>query len=247
MWGAFKKQAGRRNTIIMKLQLGDKIYFPSYPGDLPFTVTEILDRPTYQVVAKSAAGLVKHLSMDGSTFFGGALTGMSFTPFIIGEPFNPVTERPRKDWEPEPNTPVIRRHDGVVILFEDIGTDGPVNAPYWCSEKGWEGDYYRLQDIAPLDYAYDMLNLESPPKQVEPPSYNRDCGADACSGECGEYKSTLGSIINYIENEAEIGIPIDFFFNEDGSNITKKKYGHILLKVLCEELREKFLTKQGKL
>lgn len=47
-------------------------------------------------------------------------------------------------------------------------------------------------------------------------------------------------IIKYIENDAEIAIPINDFFNEDGSHITKKQYGHILLKYLCIELREKF-------
>lgn len=49
-------------------------------------------------------------------------------------------------------------------------------------------------------------------------------------------------IIKYIENDAEIAIPINDFFNEDGSHITKKQYGHILLKYLCIELREKFST-----
>lgn len=48
-------------------------------------------------------------------------------------------------------------------------------------------------------------------------------------------------IINYIENDCEIAIPLDEFFNEDGSHITKKKYGKILLKYLVIELREKFL------
>lgn len=47
-------------------------------------------------------------------------------------------------------------------------------------------------------------------------------------------------IISYIENDAEIAIPIDRFFNEDGSHITKKQYGKILLEVLCQELREHF-------
>lgn len=47
-------------------------------------------------------------------------------------------------------------------------------------------------------------------------------------------------IIDYIENDAEIAIPAERFFNDDGTHITKKKYGHILLEILCQELREKF-------
>lgn len=56
-------------------------------------------------------------------------------------------------------------------------------------------------------------------------------------------------IINYIEEDAEIPIPIKRFFNEDGSHITKKEYGKVLLEILCVELREKFrikLNKNGK-
>lgn len=48
-------------------------------------------------------------------------------------------------------------------------------------------------------------------------------------------------IINYIENDAEILIPIERFFNEDGSHISKKEYGKVLLEFLCEELRERFI------
>jgi hypothetical protein len=38
-------------------------------------------------------------------------------------------------------------------------------------------------------------------------------------------------------------IPIDRFFNADGSHITKKKYGLVLLEILGQELRDKFLPK----
>lgn len=55
--------------------------------------------------------------------------------------------------------------------------------------------------------------------------------------------NNIEKIINYIEFDSEILIPIDRFFNEDGSHITKKKYGLILLEILCAELREKFPQK----
>lgn len=45
------------------------------------------------------------------------------------------------------------------------------------------------------------------------------------------------ALIDYIENDAEIAMPIDEMFNEDGAHITKKKYGHMLLKYLVKELR----------
>lgn len=47
-------------------------------------------------------------------------------------------------------------------------------------------------------------------------------------------------LISYIENDAEIAIPIERFFNKDGNAITKKEYGKILLEILCVELREHF-------
>lgn len=52
----------------------------------------------------------------------------------------------------------------------------------------------------------------------------------------------MEEIINYIENDAEIAIPIDEFFDAEGNHITKKEYGKVLLKYLVIELREKFLT-----
>lgn len=48
-------------------------------------------------------------------------------------------------------------------------------------------------------------------------------------------------IINYIENDAEIMIPIELLFNSDGSHITKTEYGKVVLEILCAELREHFL------
>ena len=47
-------------------------------------------------------------------------------------------------------------------------------------------------------------------------------------------------IIDYIENEAEIAIPIDELTHESGRSLTKKEYGHVLLKYLVKELREHF-------
>ena len=47
-------------------------------------------------------------------------------------------------------------------------------------------------------------------------------------------------VIKYIENDAEIAIPIDRFFDALGNHITKKEYGKILLEILCKELREHY-------
>jgi len=52
-------------------------------------------------------------------------------------------------------------------------------------------------------------------------------------------KSPL-DVIKYIENDAEISIPIERFFDILGNHITKKEYGKILLEILCKELRERF-------
>lgn len=45
-------------------------------------------------------------------------------------------------------------------------------------------------------------------------------------------------IINYIENEMEIEIPIEELIHEDGGPIGKKEYGKILLKYLIKELKK---------
>jgi hypothetical protein len=55
-----------------------------------------------------------------------------------------------------------------------------------------------------------------------------------------EKQEQASSIINYIENDAEIAIPIELFFDATGNHITKKEYGKILIKILCDELRERF-------
>lgn len=47
-------------------------------------------------------------------------------------------------------------------------------------------------------------------------------------------------LINYIENDAEIAMPINELIHEDGTHLTKKEYGKVLLKYLCIELREHF-------
>lgn len=53
-------------------------------------------------------------------------------------------------------------------------------------------------------------------------------------------KQTAEKIIFYIEN-AELLIPIECFFNEKGEHISKQEYGQILIKRLCDQLRQKFL------
>lgn len=51
-------------------------------------------------------------------------------------------------------------------------------------------------------------------------------------------KYNMNEIVEMIST-AEIAIPIEKF-TENGSAITKKRYGLILLEHLCEELREKY-------
>lgn len=51
-------------------------------------------------------------------------------------------------------------------------------------------------------------------------------------------------LIDYIENDSLCAMPIEMFFNEDGSHITKNKYGKLLFQTLCEELRTKFLSQE---
>ena len=48
------------------------------------------------------------------------------------------------------------------------------------------------------------------------------------------------ALIDYIENDAEIAMPIDALIHEDGRHLTKKEYGKVLLKYLVKELREHY-------
>jgi len=53
----------------------------------------------------------------------------------------------------------------------------------------------------------------------------------------------MEQVINYIENEAEIAMPADELMHESGRHLTKKEYGHVLLKYLVIELRNQFTQK----
>jgi len=50
---------------------------------------------------------------------------------------------------------------------------------------------------------------------------------------------TIDEVIKMI-NSCPIEIPIERFFDITGNHITKKEYGHILLEILCKELKEKY-------
>ena len=52
--------------------------------------------------------------------------------------------------------------------------------------------------------------------------------------------SSSADVIDYIENDAEIAIPIDELMHEDGRHLSKKEYGKVLLKYLVKELREHY-------
>ena len=55
-------------------------------------------------------------------------------------------------------------------------------------------------------------------------------------------RTDIKKVIDYIEEDAEIMMPIEELM-VDGKHITKKQYGKVLLKYLCIELKEKFLKK----
>ena len=52
--------------------------------------------------------------------------------------------------------------------------------------------------------------------------------------------SSSADVIDYIENDAEIAMPIDELMHEDGRHLSKKEYGKVLLKYLVKELREHY-------
>lgn len=56
-----------------------------------------------------------------------------------------------------------------------------------------------------------------------------------------DFDKKLEEIISYIEKEVEVPIPIEAFFNEDGTHITKREYGKILLQEVAKDLRKKYI------
>lgn len=52
----------------------------------------------------------------------------------------------------------------------------------------------------------------------------------------GVYMYTMDEVVEMIEN-AKILIPLEEFF-KDGEHITKKEYGHLVIKYLIEELKD---------
>jgi len=57
---------------------------------------------------------------------------------------------------------------------------------------------------------------------------------------CVLFSVSNSALIDYIENEAEIAMPINELMHEDGRHLTKKEYGKVLLKYLVKELREHY-------
>ncbi len=90
-----------------------------------------------------------------------------------------------------------------------------------------------IRDMANAHYEKEVKGCLVPRDVI----HAYECAFKACQDE---KKVDMETIINFILNDAEIAIPIEKMFNEDKSHITKKKYGTVLLEVLCDELREKF-------
>jgi len=65
---------------------------------------------------------------------------------------------------------------------------------------------------------------------------------DICKFAKNYNKSEAKSIIEYIEFDVEILMPVNELMNEDGTHLTKKEYGLVLLKYLVIELKEKFIN-----
>ena len=53
---------------------------------------------------------------------------------------------------------------------------------------------------------------------------------------------TIKDVIDYIEKDADIAMPICELIHDDGTHFTKKEYGKVLLKYLVKELRNHFKT-----
>jgi hypothetical protein len=88
------------------------------------------------------------------------------------------------------------------------------------------------------DFEMKFDGLTSKVKDYSDPQYYIDISILPTINE--QNKNDSENIINYIENDAEIAIPIAKFFDINGNHITKKEYGLVLIKILCEELRERF-------
>jgi len=74
---------------------------------------------------------------------------------------------------------------------------------------------------------------------------DRLCTTDSYGLDCIEMhvityaEKQVANLIDYIENDAEIAMPINELMHEDGRHLSKKEYGKVLLKYLVKELRSK--------
>jgi len=59
--------------------------------------------------------------------------------------------------------------------------------------------------------------------------------------DLGDINESAKDVINYVEFDAAIAMPIDELMGEDGRRLTKKEYGKVLLKYLVIELKAHFL------
>lgn len=105
------------------------------------------------------------------------------------------------------------------------------DARYIVNFHKWINDNMDVKSDDLEYYANCMMNSENLLNDVVN-------GVDECANTALNLPIVSNSaLIDYIENDAEIAMPINEFFNEDGTNITKKQYGKVLLKYLVKELR----------
>jgi hypothetical protein len=100
-----------------------------------------------------------------------------------------------------------------------------------CMEQDTDIEYVR-KDI----YDKTVQNLQAELKELKIALDKALYKVPAC---VKELEGGVSEVIDSIE-DANIMIPIEEFFNEDKTHITKNQYGKVLLKYLILELKEKY-------
>ena len=102
-----------------------------------------------------------------------------------------------------------------------------------CSTTPSKSEWY-LTDLGLLHFYFNG-NEWTDRFSIREPSWWLDKREDQVVMSKEELAETITS---YIEHDAEIAIPINDLMNEDGTHLTKKQYGTVLLKYLAIEIKE---------
>lgn len=166
---------------------------------------------------------------------GSSITVPDLTNLTFDDPNNPFPDKPLKE-----NVQCVDcdKH----FSLNDACDLSPDDGDYFCIEcKALQAKMRK--DFLAFHSGYYGEKVDNI-KQIV---YRKFTGEELCEYVTEFRKRVVRELIEYIESDSEIAIPINRMFvkdeNSEPRHITKKEYGQVLLEVLCDELRTKFKSR----